>query len=130
MPRWRKLCKDGEEPSRDVAGKEFEGTFGIQTYYPARKAERRHCCWSHVPEEWVPAVLELVSKIRAKYKTVGLDNIIDGTEVRVVQIKDKFGKLCFYYAAIDDRVYDDIDKMIAECIEKLKEADPHYGVPY
>jgi hypothetical protein len=135
MPKWKKLCKEGEESTRSIAEKEFEDIFGIQTWY---RGCNRQLCYSHVPEEWMPAVLELINKIRAKYKVVGLDVQINNVwgdveteySVRIDQIKDKFGSLRFYFTTADSTTYDDINEMVRECEEKLKHADLHYGVPY
>jgi hypothetical protein len=117
MPRWRSLCKPGEEPSRLIQGVEFESLFGFR------------CGWSAIPEEWAPAVLRLVERIRAKYRVQGLDGD-DDWEVCVTQVKDKFGSLRFYYSAQNREAMDEIDGWIYECEEELMKADPHYGVPY
>ena len=141
MPRWKKLCKEGEEPSTFIDGKKFEDIFEIQTWYPGCN---RQLCYSHVPEEWVPAILELINKIRAKYKVVGLGVQIDSVwgnveteyDIRIDQIKDKFGCLRFYYTVArgvfldTTAIRDQIDIWIKECEVKLKEADPFYGEPY
>lgn len=140
-PRWEKLCKEGEESTRNVAEKEFEDIFGIQTWC---QDDRRQLCYSHVPEEWVPAVLELINKICAKYKVVGLDVQIDNVhgdveteyDVRIDQIKDKFGELRVYYTVAQGTflnttaIRDEIDIWIKECEEKLAETDSFYGEPY
>jgi len=128
MPRWRKLCKNGEQPTRFIESREFENTFGIRTWIPG--GERNGCCASCVPEEWVPAVKELVEKIRTNYKLVGLDDNTEGTDVNIAQIKDKFGALRFYYDTNSDFIYKQIDIWIKECEKKLKKADPYYAVPY
>ena len=130
MPRWRKLCIDGEEPSRSIVGKEFEDIFGVRTWkYPdqLKEGEDNGFCFSHVPEEWVPAVLELVKRIHTKFTPA---------QIRIDQIKDKFGMLRVYYTVARGEfldtttVRDLIDVWVKQCEEKLKKADPHYGTPY
>ncbi len=134
-PRWKKLCKNGEEPSRDIVKKEFEDIFGIQAWRGRGEgAERRHCCYSRVPEEWVPAVKKLVETIRSMYDTAGLEGPSEYTQVTINQIKDKFGALRFYYSTGDcDREFSPrevIDELISACEDELARVDPHYGIPY
>ena len=137
MPKWRKLCKNGEVPSKSIYGKEFEDIFGIQTWrHPNQGVDRHNCCYSHIPEEWSLAVSILVDNVRNKYKLVGLDGNLEDKEIRIDQIKDKFGSLQVYYTVLvsDEKICNEIYKFmhnkIRECEKNLTKIDEHYGVPY
>ena len=132
MPRYRKFCKNGEEPTRFIQGQEFEDVFGVKTYrHPSQGVNRSNYYYSHVPEEWVPAIKRLVDKISNIYGLI--DGVYsDNGRVQIVQIKDKFGVLCFYYYtdSKNKSVRDKIDTWISATMEELKLDDPYYGKPY
>jgi len=130
MPRWRHLCKEGEEPTRIVGMEELQKELDC----------KRSIGWSEIPEEWVPAIKELVQKLRERW-------IVDGAgmlyfsdkpeemdvDIEIDQIKDKFGTLRFYYSTKGenaDYIYDEVDKYVNECEKRLEKDDPHYGKPY
>lgn len=130
MPRWRKLCKEGEQPSEWIGVGAFQRELGCK--HPIG--------WSQVPTEWVPAIKELVANIRKKYTVDGCgimfvsDDPQDiNTDICIAQIKDKFGSLRFYYEVCctdDIDAYEYVEGLIGECEERLKKDDPYYGVPY
>ena len=118
MPRWRKLCKENEKPCEFYGTKGFQEEFGIKNAFgPVLKDEKGNemldCelrpvlkwnrCWSNIPKEWGPAVHELLDKIRAKYRVEGLEDDPDDPEIQVKidQVKDKFGSLRFYYTILN-----------------------------
>jgi hypothetical protein len=129
MPRWQGLCKEGEESSNFVGGERLR-----------KELECEHSVgWSDIPEEWLPAVKELVGKIRTKWTVDGSGRLFFNQEpekinaaIQIEQIKDKFGSLRFYYHINEtsDATYDEIEKMVQECEAELAKADPYYGVPY
>ena len=74
--------------------------------------------------------------MRNKYKLVGLDGNLEDKEIRIDQIKDKFGSLQVYYTVLvsDEKICNEIYKFmhnkIRECEKNLTKIDEHYGVPY
>jgi hypothetical protein len=147
MPRWRSLCKEDEEPSEFYGTSGFEKEFGIKNAFGpvvvnedgtevkdehGRPVLKWNRCWSDIPKEWGPAIHELLDKIRAKYRVETLEDKGDEPEIQVWidQIKDKFGSARIYFTTVDEKIDDDIDKMVEECEERLKKDDPFYGIPY
>lgn len=139
MPRWQSMCKPGEMPSSFYEGRLFEARFGIKSGFgPVGDDGKRkwNRGWSDVPHEWAPAIDDLLSKVRAKYRVEALDDPeeCNGVQVVIDQIKVKWGELRFYYhtrGAIDHKAaMDEIDGWVDECEKQLKKDDPHYGVPY
>ena len=142
MPRWWKLCKEGEKPSRFLDITETGNLLNIKNGFGPVVEDKdgiQHLawnrCWSEIPEEWGPALVRLVDKIRSKYKVETIDDNEDDPtiQVRIDQVKDKFGSLRFYFTTIGDNwreMDEEIDTWVAECEEELKQDDPYYNVPY
>ena len=127
MPRWRHLCEDGEEPTRIIGMDELQKELNC----------KRSIGWSEIPEEWLPAIKELVQKLREKWTVDGsgilyLRDKPEEMDVDIIidQIKDKFGSLRFYYSVKDDELWDEVGKLVDECEKRLAEDDPYYDIPY
>lgn len=101
----------------------------IQTDQGERYSWNR--CWSHIPKLWEVPVKNLIDKIAAKYKLERLnDPDTYDYDVIIDQIKDKYGTLRVYFSASSNEIMDDVDKMIDECEEELRNIDPFYGEPW
>lgn len=146
-PRWRKLCKEGEEPCKFLQNKYFIEELNIKSGFgppeldengEIKRDERGrpmlkwNACWSAIPEEWQGAVEELINYIKSKYVVETVDMSWDdpSIQVRITQVKDKFGSLRFYFRATNNEIKEDINAALKRCMERLAVDDPYYGIPY
>lgn len=147
-PRYRRLCKEGEEPTTFLENKYFieelniKSGFGPPELDEAGEIKKRengrpilkwNACWSAIPIEWQGAVEELVDYIKNKYIIETIDTNFyedDNIQVKIDQVKDKFGSLRFYYTSSSKEIDGDINAAIARCEKRLAKDDPLYGQPY
>ena len=135
------MPKYGPAASRGWDNKEIQEEFGLKCGFgppTGENDERGHPklkwnrCWFDVPCEWIPDIRDLFNKIKAKYviETIDMDENDPRIQVRIDQIKCKYGSLRFYYSASTYEIDEDIEKMVEECEIKLAVSDPTYGEPY
>lgn len=146
MPRWRNLCKPGEEETTFYETREFEKRFNIKTAFGPESVKddngnmlrKWNRCWSCVPKEWEKGIDWLLGKIREKYRLETLEDDENDPNIQVFvdQIKDKFGSLRFYFNIRggtfeeNEAIYNEISSWVKECEKILAKDDPYYGVPY
>ena len=95
-------------PSRDSLGaRELWERFKIKS---APLFDERYFSASLVPAEWVEDVSILIQEVQARFP-----------DIRIRQIKEKYGNLCFYFDVPDHAASKEIDNMIMRCKKRLGE---------
>lgn len=90
----------------------------LEAKYPALF---NHECWSDLPEPWYEIAEELCEKVSSQYPRLTCS-----------QIKEKFGKLCFYWSMEDytSEEYEGIETLIQEANNRIFQEGKGYGYLY